>query len=184
MRTRWEPGFRCGHLAPFVAEHPGQMVRSFRAAMVIRSLRIVAVGALRMRRLSSRTALARRNRCLNVAMTVGLSLSTVGRSGSACRFAGDAGRFSSVAGREIVTAGSACHDEHECHGARDRRRNAEWAHFTRARCVVEKWFGKRTRTPTPVAGRVSVHHSHSFGHRPPLVPATMRPRGNDDAPPR
>jgi len=60
MRTRWEPGFRCGHLAPFVAEHPGQMVRSFRAAMVIRSLRIVAVGALRMRRLSSRTALARR----------------------------------------------------------------------------------------------------------------------------
>jgi hypothetical protein len=39
------------------------MIRSFRAAMVIRSLRTVAVGASRIDRFNSRIATARRRRC-------------------------------------------------------------------------------------------------------------------------
>jgi hypothetical protein len=74
--------------------------------MVIRSLRTVAVGALRMSRLSSRIALARRRCCLTVAMRELLSLSTVGCSRTSCWLPGDAGGVASVVGCEIVTAGS------------------------------------------------------------------------------
>ena len=74
--------------------------------MVIRSLRTVAVGALRMSRLSSRIALARRRCCLTVAMRELLSLSTVGCSTTSCWLPGDDGGVASVVGCEIVTAGS------------------------------------------------------------------------------
>ena len=66
----------------------------------MRSFRIVAVGAIRMRRFSSRTALARRSRCLSAATKVVLS-STLGMSRGSCPV-GDAGRLTCLAGCEMV----------------------------------------------------------------------------------
>ena len=67
------------------------MRRSVRAAIVIRSLRTVAVGALRIRRVSSRTALARRKCSRTPARTEALPASTQRCPGTVSRPAGDAG---------------------------------------------------------------------------------------------
>ena len=170
LRLRLVVGFRSGVLA---TDDPCQLKRSLRAAIVIRSLRIVAVGALRMRRLSSRTALARRTCCLKVVTTEILSPSTVGGSPTSCSV-GDAGRPCSADGCEIVTAGqlTAASTGVDVGAVLNGAMAGQ-------RCVVRGWCGRRTN---PSSGRSRGPGANPLmWSSPPKKPATMRPLAGDDA---